>query len=133
MKERIRALLVHTQQEPMAPLGFVLEQQGVDVEQVATCGEAHLTLRQDKPPHLVFTDTTLSDGQWTSALAAAKKAPLPVRAVVVSRVVDVGLYLDTLDQGAYDFLTPPFDEREVAHILKNAVSDVLTSRKRALE
>jgi FixJ family two-component response regulator len=44
--------------------------------------------------------------------------------VVVSGLVDVGLYLETLDQGAYDFLTPPFEVREVAHIVRCAMSDV---------
>lgn len=128
MEERVRALLVHTRQEPMVPLDFILAEQGVEVEQAASCGEAMLQLWGNNPPHLVFTDTTLVDGSWDHILALAREAPRPVSVVVVSGVVDVGLYLETLDQGACDFLTPPFKAREVAHIVRCAVSD--TERRR---
>lgn len=132
MKEKVRALLVHTRPQPMVPLDHVLEQQDVEVDRAASCGEALLRLWGDKPPHLVFTDTTLSDGGWSSVLTLVRKASTPVNVIVVSSVVDVALYLETLDQGAYDFLTPPFEAREVAHILRCAVEDVMSRRNKRM-
>jgi DNA-binding NtrC family response regulator len=129
MSERVSALVVHSHKEPMSSLGHLLEEQNVRIEHASTCGEAFVTLWRTNPPHLVFTDTTLSDGTWRHILALSRQAPTPVNVIVVSSLVDITLYLETLDQGAFDFITPPFEGREIAHILRCAASDVDRRRK----
>jgi DNA-binding NtrC family response regulator len=129
MSERISALVVHSQREPMSSLGHMVEQENVVVDHASTCGEAFVMLWGGRPPHLVFTDTTLPDGSWVHILALARQAPTPVNVIVVSSHVDIALYLETLDQGAFDFITPPFEAREIAYTLRCAVSDVRRRRK----
>src|SRR6516162_10159363 len=86
----------------------------------ANCQEASLELTRAKPVHLVFTDTTLPDGTWGDVLGLAAKAPAPVNVIVVARLVDVRLYLEVIQSGAFDFITPPFAPGDVARVIRCA-------------
>jgi len=114
-------------------LAFMLEEQGISTRHASTCGEAALVLRGENPPHLVFADTRLEDGRWVDIVALARQVRLPVNVIVVSSVVDVSLHLNTIDHGAFDFITPPFEPRDVSHIVRCAVSDVVLRRKNLAE
>ncbi|MBZ5672531.1 MAG: hypothetical protein LAO04_22755, partial [Acidobacteriia bacterium] len=72
MSERVSALLVHTDREPVNALGYRLEEQGVTVRHASTCCEARVVLKSDDPPHLVFADTTLEDGGWMDLVTLAR-------------------------------------------------------------
>ena len=52
-------------------------------------------------------------------LAAAGGRQVPV--IVVSRVVEINLYIDALEKGASDFIVPPFYHQDISHVLKCAV------------
>jgi FixJ family two-component response regulator len=43
--------------------------------------------------------------------------------VVVSRLVDLDLYLDVLESGASDFIVPPFQASDVAYVVSGALLD----------
>ena len=49
---------------------------------------------------------------------AAKAAPGSTPVIVVSRVVDIPLYLDVLESGAYDFIVPPLTSAELAPMIR---------------
>ena len=48
---------------------------------------------------------------------------------MVSRLVDVSLYVDTMEGGAFDFIVPPLSASELAHVVKCAVENVLNLRR----
>ena len=48
---------------------------------------------------------------------------------MVSRLVDVSLYVDTMEGGAFDFIVPPLSANELAHVVKCAVENVLNLRR----
>ena len=50
---------------------------------------------------------------------------------MVSRLVDVGLYVDTMEGGAFDFIVPPLSANELTHVVKCAVENVLNLRRGA--
>ncbi len=50
----------------------------------------------------------------------SEDATLPVNVIVVSRLADVRLYVDALQNGAFDFISPPFEARELSYVLRTA-------------
>ena len=86
-------------------------------------------LREADPPHLVFTEALLLDGNWADVIKLSLGALKPVKVIVVSRLVDIKLYVDTMDGGAFDFIVPPMTSNELAHVLACAVEDVLNLRR----
>ena len=60
-----------------------------------------------------------------AALAALK----PVKVIVVSRLVDIRLYVETMAGGTFDFIVPPMTSDELAHVLACALENVLNLRR----
>ena len=110
MGEQVRALLLHDRRDPLRTLRRALDSQGVKTLPACNCAEALRLLQISDPPQLVFTDTQLPDGNWADAIRIARKATEPVNVIVVSPVVDVPLYVEAVQAGAFDFISPPFEE-----------------------
>jgi two-component system response regulator PilR (NtrC family) len=128
MQEMIRALLVHDRPEPTGSLRRALESQCIETQSVRTCHEASRALWGRQPPHLVLTDTRLPDGSWEVVVNLAARAPAPVNVIVVSEVVDIALYLEVIQRGAFDFIVPPMSLPDFAHVVWSAVDNVLRRR-----
>lgn len=103
-----------------AALQNVLKDAGVEVHFAESCAEVQKILKGLKIPEVLFADTDLPDGTWMDILALAKRAHQCVPVVVVSRVVDVNLYITALESGASDFIVPPFYRQDIAHVLQCA-------------
>jgi DNA-binding NtrC family response regulator len=128
MQERIMALLVHDRPEPTGSLRRALESQSIETQSVRTCHEVSQALWGCQPPHLVLTDTRLPDGSWEVVVNLAARAPAPVNVIVVSEVVDITLYLEVIQRGAFDFIVPPMSLPDFAHVVWSAVDNVLRRR-----
>lgn len=128
MTERIRALVVHRQDDAFKSLAGVLDRLGMEIIYARSCKEAGQLFKLESVD-MVFTGTDLPDGGWADmlVLAAQSKVYLPV--IVVSREVDVELYLEAIGSGAFDFVTPPFVTSDVAHIVRSAIYKELVSVK----
>jgi DNA-binding NtrC family response regulator len=113
----------------MGSLAFVVEQQGVSTQHAPTCREALAVLRSEALPHMIFADTTLEDGGWEDVVVLARQALVPVNVIVVSKTGDVALYLESIDRGAFDFVTPPFEARDMVQIIRSALSDIVIRRR----
>ena len=115
------ALLVHDRDEPVQTLERILTEMGIETWHVRSCGEARAAFQGESIPNLVLTDTSLPDGSWLDVLKAAASAPVRPPVLVVSRLVDMRLYLDVLESGAHDFVVPTLTRAEVAHIIGGAI------------
>ena len=124
MGEQVRALLLHDRRDPLRTLRRALDSQGVKTLPACNCAEALRLLQISDPPQLVFTDTQLPDGNWADAIRIARKATEPVNVIVVSPVVDVPLYVEAVQAGAFDFISPPFEEAELAHVVRCAAGNI---------
>lgn len=129
MKPRVSALLVHGRDDRLGMLKFVLEGLSVETRRVQTCREAEARLCETPRPHLVLTDTILPDGNWLDVLDSAAKAKERVNVIVVSRVADIGLYLDVMGHGAFDFITDSFTVPELVHVFRCAMDNAVKSRE----
>lgn len=129
MKEKISALLLHQSTESQRLLKQSLEGRSIKVNWLKTCREALPLLREADPPHLVFTEALLPDGTWADVVKLALAALKPVKVIVVSRLIDIRLYVETMDRGAFDFIVPPATSDELSHVLAGAVESVLGLRR----
>jgi DNA-binding NtrC family response regulator len=129
MKEEISALLLHQSTESQRLLKQALEGRSIKVNWLKTCGEALSELRKADPPHLVFTEALLPDGNWADVVKQALGALKPVKVIVVSRLVDTKLNVQTMVGGAFDFIVPPMTSDELAHVLACAMENVLHLRR----
>jgi DNA-binding NtrC family response regulator len=121
MQKHFRALLVHEQEEPWTELRLLLEWQGIETSRARSCAEAKSLLWSPEPHFLVLTEPVLPDGTWAAILELAGRSTSPVPVVVVSRYVDVDLYLDVLEKGGSDFIVPPFYASDLAYVVNGAI------------
>lgn len=132
MAEQINALLVHAKGETHNDLASSLRSLSIKVIHAQTCREASMLLKRDGAVDLVFAGTNLKDGGWVDVLELAQQEKGYMPVIVVSRMVDVGLYLDAIGQGAFDFVTPPFLTSDMAHVVRSAIYKELVSLKQDL-
>ncbi len=131
MIEMPLALLITDRPASVFGLRSLLESLGFAVYAAANLSEAALLFVSTPPPHLVFTDTDLTDGTWEEVLSLARKCEPAINVIVISRTVDVSLYIQVLESGAYDFIVPPFELAEVEHVIRNGMASVRHRREMA--
>ena len=129
MAQKITALLVHHRSERFYTLQMVLEALSIKVVRARNAKEVGKKLCELPCPQLVLTDTVLPDGNWMDVLDVAAKAVEPVSVIIVSPIEDTRLCLDTMDHGAFDFMTDSFTVPQIVHILRCATDNVVERRR----
>ena len=69
---------------------------------------------------MVLTDAALPDGDWRGVLQIVAQAGANIEVVVCSSLGDHKLWLDVLEQGAYDVLVEPYQHEEIQRIVEGA-------------
>ena len=121
LEDRLWALLVYDDEEPLNSVEHLLLDQGVSTRRVHRCSEAVAVLGDSDPPKIVMTDTSLPDGRWSDVLNATRACPSYSPLIVVSRLADIRLYLDVMESGAYDFVVPPLTSTDLIYIVNGAL------------
>ena len=119
MKTKITAMLIMAQERRL-PLLAALESCGIDVLLVCNCNEGRRMLEIRPQVQVVLTDAALPDGDWQGVLQIVAEAGVDIEVVVCSRLGDHKLWIDVLEQGAYDVLVEPFECEEVRRIVEAA-------------
>ena len=132
MAEQINALLVHGRDETFLELARTLRSLNIKVIHARNRREASQHIKTHGGLDLVFAGTNLQDGVWDDVLELAQQSKKYLPVIVVSRMVDVAVYLDALGKGAFDFVTPPFLASDLAHIVRSAIYKELVRVKRDL-
>ena len=128
MNNRFVALVVYDHSRTLQLLDEALSALPVDPIHVGSCRELNEAISTTRP-HLIFTDTSLPDGTWEDAVEAAEKSELPVNVIVVGSYKDTNLYISTLERGAFDFILPPFERRDLEFVVKGAGNDAYIRRQ----
>lgn len=126
MTEPICAILLHEEEYPLSGLKAVMEHQGINICRARSCREAAALLKR-AASCVIFTDVLLPDGTWADVLNLTAGSPQPVPVVVVARLVDINFYVEVIERGAFDFITPPFTAKDVGHILRSATDTLAHS------
>jgi len=129
MQEEISAVLLHKPTESQRVLKQALEGRSIKVNWLQNYQQALPFLTKAEPPHLIFTEALLPDGNWADVVKLALAALKPVKVIVVSRLIDVRLYMETMGGGAFDFIVPPMSSNELTHVLNCAVESVSNLRR----
>jgi DNA-binding NtrC family response regulator len=129
MKPKFSALLVHAQNDCFGTVKAVLEELSVASARARNRQEVETHLSQVPPPHLVVTEPIFPDGNWADVTDLAAKAGKKINVIVVSPVADIGLYMDVMSHGGFDFVTDSFTVPELVHILRGALDDAAMSRR----
>lgn len=129
MTKEILALVLHAPTESLGRLKLDLENQSIKVHCLGSLEEALPVLNGTKPPHLVFTGTTLPDGNWADVVKLAVEASKAVNVIVIARLANVGLYLETMGRGAFDFIVLPLTHPELVHVVRCATDNVIRRRE----
>ena len=110
-------LVVSSDEQIVGSLEASLKAIGIEPEIARSCGQARQALNRPLPPAIVFSDGFLTDGNCKHVLELAARSEALVRVIVIAERMDYELYLDALDAGAADFITPPFLAKDVAWLI----------------
>ena len=125
MQATVAALVVTSHPAEIASLVTGLERLAVTVKLAGSVAEANSLLSSPEPPELIWSEVTLPDGSWRDLLARTQSSSHPANVIVVSRQADVGLYVETINQGAFDFVVTPITLADLAYVFRSAAENVL--------
>jgi len=120
MKTVRSVLLVHNEADAFRGLEETLREQAIRTCHAHDCAEARALLKSNGVD-LVLTDAVLPGGTWKDAIGLVRQVARGTPVIVMSRVVNMQLYLDTQDGGADDFIVPPMAGRDLAYVLAVAM------------
>lgn len=121
MKTPRSVLVVHNEPHAFRGLEELLHEQEIRTARAHQCAEARRLIKEAEPIDLVLTDAALPDGTWRDVIGMVRAAARDTPVIVMSRVVNMKLYLDTQDAGAADFIVPPLTPRDLAYVLAAAM------------
>ena len=131
MRGTITALLIFHHTEPYNELEAALEKLAVRTGRAGTLAEACHVLSSVNLPLLVFTESELPDGNWADVVSLSARASSPVSVIVVGQEIDTKLYVSVIEGGAFDFMAPPFEAMDLAHVVRCAADNALMRRQAA--
>jgi DNA-binding NtrC family response regulator len=128
MPDKVTALLIFHQTTPLSDIEAALEKLAIRTKHAQTLAEARHALSRVNPPLLAFTESKLPDGNWSDVLSLSQSASSPVNVIVVGREIDTRLYASAIEIGAFDFIAPPFEAVDLAHVVRCAADNALARR-----
>jgi DNA-binding NtrC family response regulator len=131
MAQHVSGLLVYDQSLPLELLRTALNDRSLCAGRARTCEEARHLIEATEP-QLIFTDVNLPDGTWADVVRLGQDAASPANVIVVSGNLDMKFYIRTMESGAFDFMSPPFDAHSLDYVVRCAVSNVMTRRNERL-
>lgn len=102
-----------------------------EIAEAAGVEEARATLAANDFD-LVFTDQRMPDGEGLEVLAAVRESNPTIPVIVLTAVASIELAVESMRQGAFDFLTKPFQPEVVRAAANRAVQHATLLRENAL-
>jgi DNA-binding NtrC family response regulator len=131
MSAKVTALLVFHQTKPFNEIKAALRKIAVPTERAQTLAEAKLALSEANPPLLAFTESELPDGKWSEIVSFSEKASSRVNVIVVGQTINANLYASAVEVGAFDYIAPPFEGLDLAHVVRCAADNAWARRQTA--
>ena len=126
-----RILIVDDEPHTRRVLGLNLQQDGHEVSECAGVQAARKVLLANDFD-VVLTDQKMPDGDGLQVLAAAIEADPAVSVVVITAFATVDLAVESMRQGAFDFITKPFQPEVVRAAVTRACERTRLQRENVL-
>ena len=123
-------LLVDDDLEVLKALTKVLEKEGFTVSAHSTANAAIRFINESKQRFdLVITDVSMPGLKGTAFLSAVKTAFPKVPVIIITAFGDWGQYMQTLCNGAYDYLNKPLDKDALLTTVRRALANGVAATK----
>ena len=120
IERRPRVLVVDDEPQVRAMIGSTLDRQGFEVE-LAPSGRRALELLDTSNFDLVLTDIVMQDVNGIALLERIHSMQPDLPVVMVTAVHDIGVAIDSMRRGAYDYLLKPFDRENLMSTVHRAL------------
>jgi len=127
---RARILVVDDEIQVVHIFRDLLTQQGYEVEDCDNGDDAILKVTNGKFD-LVLTDINLPGVDGLEVIRAAKAADKDTCVIMITGYASTTTAIDALRQGAYDYITKPFDLWETAKAIERGLHSRMLSRENA--
>ncbi len=126
-----RILIVDDEPHTRRVLALNLHQDGHEVSECSGVQEARKCI-QAEDFDVVLTDQKMPDGDGLQVLVAAIEADPTVSVVVITAFATVDLAVESMRQGAFDFITKPFQPQVVRAAVSRACERTRLRRENVL-
>lgn len=126
-----RILIVDDEPHTRRVLALNLQQDGHEVYESGGVQEARQRI-VEADFDVVLTDQKMPDGEGLQVLAAAMEADSTVAVVVITAFATVDLAVESMRQGAFDFITKPFQPEVVRAAVSRACERTRLRRENVL-
>ena len=117
-------LLVDDDVEVLKALKKVLQKDGFEVIPHSDAPSAMRFINETKTRFdLVITDVSMPGMSGTAFLGAVKAAFPKVPVIVITAFGDWGQYMETIRNGAYEYLSKPLDKAELLAVVRRALAN----------
>lgn len=116
----MRLLLIEDDENIAETLIAFLEKNGYVVDLAPTIAIAETAI-DDNSFDLILLDRLLPDGEGMTMLKYFEKNNKPQRVILLTALGDVDDRVKGLESGAYDYITKPFEPRELLARIRNAL------------
>jgi putative nucleotidyltransferase with HDIG domain len=115
-----RILVVDDEEPVRVMIGATLERQGHEV-QFASSGREALAALEQSVFDLVLTDIVMKDGNGIVLLERIRSQQPQIPVVMVTAIHDIGVAIESMRRGAYDYLLKPFERHHLITTVQRAL------------
>ena len=119
MKDNI--LIVEDKESLALMIKKVLHKQGYEAKTASNLKEAKDLLSKGVSISLILTDLKLPDGDGLTLLSICEDRNIPI--IIMTAYGSINTAVKAVKEGAFDFITKPFDIDNLVEIIKKALSD----------
>jgi len=95
---------------------------GLHAELTCVCTPEEMAGRLEQAKYdALFCARSLSMGSWREVLEEVRQFYPQLPVIIVSRTADEREWLEILEAGAFDLLTPPYHQRALLYVLAHAM------------
>ncbi len=129
-----RILVVDDERNMRRVLQGLLQAEGHDVDGATDGDEARAMLRKAEPSYdLVLTDLRMPNSDGMDLLRAVKRRHPDTPVVLITAHGTVDTAVEAMREGAFDFVTKPFDNDELSVVVNRGLAQREANRERAYE
>jgi two-component system response regulator PilR (NtrC family) len=127
----VRVLVVDDEVSMRDFFAIMLSKEGYEVDEVAD-GEAAFKLLDSKIYDLVITDIIMPKTKGTEVLKRVKEIHPETVVIMITAYASTESAVEAMKEGAYDYITKPFNVEEIKVIIRNALDKGRLERENIL-